>query len=250
MEYSVDRLAKLSGVSARTLRYYDQIGLLTPRRVSNGYRVYGQEEVDLLQQILFYRELEVPLEEIRGIIRDDGFDAAAALQSHLLALKAKEQRIQRLIGSLEKTISVKRGETGMSDREKFEGFKRRMVEENERRYGEEVREKYGSETVDASNARLMGLTEEQYAKAEGLSKEFNQALKAALRTGDPAGPLAQNACALHRDWLLFFWKDYSREAHLGLAQTYVDDPRFRQYYDGIAPGGAEFLLEAMKVYCK
>ncbi len=249
MEYSVDRLARLSGVSSRTLRYYDQIGLLTPRRVSNGYRVYGQEEVDKLQQILFYRELEVPLEEIRGIIRMDGYDAAAALQSHLFALKQKELRIRRLIGNLEKTISAKKGETMMSDREKFEGFKRRMVEENERKYGEEIRKKYGSETMDASNARLMGQTEEQYAQAEGLSKEFNEALKTALRTGDPAGPLARKACALHRDWLRYFWKDYSKEAHLGLAQMYVDDPRFKQYYDGIVEGGAEFLLEAMKVYC-
>ncbi len=102
MEYSVDRLAKLSGVSARTLRYYDQIGLLTPRRVGNGYRVYGQEEVDLLQQILFYRELEVPLEEIRSIIRNGVYDAAAALESHLAELKGKKRRIEQLIGNLEK----------------------------------------------------------------------------------------------------------------------------------------------------
>lgn len=250
MEYSVDRLARLSGVSARTLRYYDQIGLLTPRRVSNGYRVYGQEEVDLLQQILFYRELEVPLEQIRGIVRTEGYDAAEALQSHLCALKQKELRIRRLIGSLEKTISAKKGETMMSDREKFEGFKRRMVEENEQKYGEEVRRKYGGETVDASNARLMGLTKEQYEKAEGLSRKFNEALKTAVQQGDPAGVPAQAACALHREWLGYFWKDYSKQAHLGLAQMYADDPRFKAYYDGIAEGGAEFLLKAMKVFCE
>ncbi len=78
-----------------------------------------------------------------------------------------------------------------------------------------------------------------------MSKEFNEALKTALRSGDPAGPLAQKACALHGEWLGYFWKKYSKQAHLGLAQTYVDDPRFSQYYDGVAEGGAEFLLEAM-----
>ncbi len=250
MEYSVDRLAKLSGVSARTLRYYDQIGLLTPKRVSNGYRVYGREEVDLLQQILFYRELEVPLEEIRSILHEGSYDAAAALQAHLTAMKDKMRRIEQLIGNLEKTIVAKKGGADMSDREKFEGFKRSLVEENEQKYGDEVRRKYGKEALDASSQKLMGLTEAQYAKAEGLSREFNEALKTALQTGDPAGPLAQKACALHREWLTYFWKDYSKQAHLGLAQTYVDDPRFRQYYDGIIKGGAEFLLEAMEVYCK
>ena len=250
MDYSVDRLAKLSGVSARALRYYDQIGLLTPRRVSNGYRVYGQAEVDLLQQILFYRELEVPLDEIRSILHEGSYDAASALQAHLTAMKDKEKRIRQLIDNLEKTISTEKGETSMSDREKFEGFKRSLVEENERKYGDEVRQKYGNETMDASNAKLMGLSEEQYARAEGLSREFNEALKNALRTCEPAGPLAQKACALHRDWLCYFWKEYSKEAHLNLTQTYVDDPRFRQYYDGVIEGGAEFLLEAMKEYCK
>ncbi len=250
MDYSVDRLAKLSGVSARALRYYDQIGLLTPRRVSNGYRVYGQAEVDLLQQILFYRELEVPLDEIRSILHEGSYDAASALQAHLTAMKDKEKRIRQLISNLERTIAAKKGGTGMSDRDKFEGFKRSLVEDNERKYGDEVRQKYGSETMDASNAKLMGLSEEQYARAEGLSREFNETLKNALRNGDPAGPLAQKACALHRDWLCYFWKEYSKEAHLNLTQMYVDDLRFRQYYDGVIEGGAEFLLEAMKEYCK
>ena len=91
MEYSINKLAKLSGVSTRTLRYYDEIGLLSPKRISsNGYRVYGQKEVDLLQQILFYRELGVPLDKIKNIIWSKGYDCISALQGHLSALKAKK----------------------------------------------------------------------------------------------------------------------------------------------------------------
>ena len=105
MEYSIHKLAQLAGVSTRTLRYYDEIGLLSPKRISsNGYRVYGQKEVDLLQQILFYRELEVPLDEIKCIVWSKDYDGLAALQEHLAALKAKKQQIELLIRNVKKTI--------------------------------------------------------------------------------------------------------------------------------------------------
>lgn len=135
MEYSINKLAKLAGVSTRTLRYYDEIGLLSPERISNNdYRVYGQKEVDLLQQILFYRELGVSLDEIKNIVWSKDYDGIAALQGHLSALKAKKEQIELLITNVEKTIAASKGEITMSNKEKFEGFKQKMLDENEKQY--------------------------------------------------------------------------------------------------------------------
>jgi len=251
VEYSINKLAKLAGVSVRTLRYYDEIGLLPPKRVSgNGYRVYGQQAVGLLQHILFYRELAVPLEEIKRIVRSEDYDGIAALQGHLSALKAKRGHIDLLIANVEKTIAAAKGDATMNDQEKFAGFKRTMLEENEQQYGGEIRAKYGDAAVDASNAKWMGLTLEQYDEVQALSRCLNALLKSAFEQGDPSSEPAQTVCGLHKQWLGYFWTHYSKEAHLGLAQTYVDDPRFRSHYDDIAPGCAEFLRDALRIYCE
>ena len=251
MAYSINKLAKLAGVSARTLRYYDEIGLLSPERISsNGYRVYGQKEVDLLQQILFYRELGVSLDEIKNIVWSKDYDGVVALEGHLSALKAKKEQITLLITNVEKTIAASKGEMTMSNKEKFEGFKQKMLDDNEKQYGKEIREKFGDAVVDASHANMMGLTAEQYEKAQNLSCQINDTLKKAFEQGDPSSELAQKVCALHKEWLGYFWNHYSKEAHLGLAQSYVDDPRFRKYYDAVAVGCAEFLRDAIKIYCE
>lgn len=251
MAYSINKLAKLAGVSTRTLRYYDEIGLLSPERISsNGYRVYGQKEVDLLQHILFYRELGVSLDEIKNIVWSKDYDGIAALEGHLSALKAKKEQITLLITNVEKTIAASKGEMTMSNKEKFEGFKQKMLDENEKQYGKEIREKFGDAIVDASHAKMMGLTAEQYEKVQNLSSQINDTLKTAFEQGDPSSELAQKVCALHKEWLGYFWNHYSKEAHLGLAQSYVDDPRFRKYYDAVAVGCAEFLRDAIKIYCE
>lgn len=251
MEYTINRLAKTAGVSTRTLRYYEELGLLSPARVSsNGYRIYGQKEIDLLQQILFYRELDVPLEDIRRIMISKDFDVDTALASHLIALRAKRIQLDSLIATLEKTIKAAKGELFMSDTEKFEGFKQKLLEDNERQYGAEIREKYGEDTVNESYAKVKGMTKEQYAEVEQLSLQVNETLKAAFEQGDPEGELAQKACALHKKWLCYFWPSYSKEAHMGVAQMYMDDPRFTAYYDKIATGCAEFLRDAVAIYCK
>ena len=250
MEYSINELSKLAGVSTRTLRYYDEIGLLSPERTrGNDYRVYGQNEVDLLQQILFFRELGVPLGEIKKIIWSKEYDRTSALQEHLSALREKREQIEILITNVEKTIATSKGEYVMSNKEKFEGFKQNMIAENEKKYGKEVREKFGDDVIDASNVKMTGLTKEQYEKTQKLSEEINSQLKTAFEEGDPSSELAQKVCALHKEWLEYFWKDYSKTAHLGLAQTYVEDPRFKKYYDNIEVGCAEFLHNALKIYC-
>ena len=137
----------------------------------------------------------------------------------------------------------------MSDKEKFEGFKQKMIDENEKKYGEEIRKKFGDSIIDASNSKMMGLTAEQHEESEKLSEKINCLLKTAFEQGDPAGELAQNVCILHKEWLGYFWNHYSKKAHFGLAQIYVDDPRFREYYDSVAVGCAEFLRDSMKIYC-
>ena len=128
-------------------------------------------------------------------------------------------------------------------------FIQKIVDENERQYGEEIRVKYGDDAINRSNAKIKGITKEQYAEVERLSVAVNDTLKAAFEQGDPAGELAQKACELHKKWLCCFWEHYSKEAHIGVAQMYVDDPRFTAYYDKIAVGCAEFLRDAINVYC-
>lgn len=251
MEYTINKLAKLARVSTRTLRYYDELGLLSPARMSsNGYRIYGQNEVNRLQQILFYRELGVRLDEIKKIMFSGDYDSEAALNAHLTALLAKREQLDLLIANVEKTIRAAKGEIIMSDKEKFDGFIQKLVDDNERQYGTEIREKYGDNVIDRSNAKVKGMSEEQYAEVESLSEELNETLKTAFEQGDPSSELAQKACELHKKWLCYFWDHYSREAHIGVTQMYVDDPRFTAYYDKIAPGCAAFLRDAVLIYCK
>ncbi|MCM3708071.1 MULTISPECIES: MerR family transcriptional regulator [Cytobacillus] len=249
MEYTVQKLAQLAGVSSRTLRYYDEIGILKPARTnSSGYRIYGQQEVDRLQQILFYRELGVSLDQIKEIITAPAFDAADALREHREKLLEKRKQLDLLITNVEKTISSAEGRTTMSDKEKFEGFKKKMIEDNEKQYGKEIREKYGEETVEKSNAKLMNMTREEHEAVTKLSEEVNSTIGQAMETGNPAGELAQKAADLHKQWITYYWSEYSKEAHAGLAEMYVADERFKAYYDKIRPGAAEFLRDAIKIY--
>jgi hypothetical protein len=143
-----------------------------------------------------------------------------------------------------------KGETTMTNNEKFEGFKQSLIDENEQKYGTETRAKHGDSVVDESNAKLKGLTQEQYDESERLRLAYEDALKAAFETNDPAGELAQKACDLHRQWLCVFYPNYSKEYHLGLGEMYVADERFKAYYEKIIPGCAEFLRDAINIYCK
>ncbi len=138
----------------------------------------------------------------------------------------------------------------MSDKEKFKGFIHNLVNENEKKYGVEIRKRYGEDVVEQSSAKVRGMTREQYEESERLAKEYQDALKEAFEQGDPTSELAQKACDLHRQWLCHYWPAYSKEAHVGVTQMYVDDPRFKEYYDKIAPGCATFLRDAVLEYAK
>lgn len=249
MEYTVQKLARMAGISSRTLRYYDEMGLLKPARVnSSGYRIYGQREVEQLQQILFYRELGFELSSIKDIIAAPAFDSAQALRQHRLKLYQRREQLDDLIANVEKTIATAEGRIIMSDKERFEGFKRQQIEENENKYGKEIREKYGEDTVNRSNERFRNMTQEQYDEANRLSTEYMNALREAFAIGDPACARAQQAADLHRQWLGYFWDGYSPEYHMGLAQMYVDDERFKAYYDKEQPGTAAFLRDVIRIY--
>ena len=249
MEYTVNKLAEISGVTTRTLRYYDEIGLLKPARISSsGYRIYGRREVNLLQQILFYRELEVSLDEIKAIMTSDTFDANKALTEHHQKLLEKRERLELLIANVEKTILESEGRIMMSDREKFEGLKKNMLKENEAKYGEEIREKYGEETVSKSNAKFANLTEADFERSNQLAGEIIECLLKGMDSGDASGVDAQEAAKKHKEWLMFYWPEYSKEAHVGLGEMYVADERFTVYYDQHRPGAAQFLCDAIHVF--
>lgn len=249
MEYTVQKLGQIAGISTRTLRYYDEIGILKPARInSSGYRIYGQKEVNLLQQILFYRELGMSLDNIKKIVTSPMFDGAKALREHRAQLLEKRRQLDLLIDNVDKTIASTEGRITMTDREKFEGFKQKLIDDNEKQYGKEIREKYGDEAVNRSNSKLKNMTPEQHEEITQLGNDILETLYAAYETGDPAGDLAQKAAEMHRRWLTFYWDGYSKEAHAGMAQMYVDDERFTAYYDKKQPGTAAFFRDAILIY--
>ena len=245
MDYSIGDLAQVAGISRRALRYYDEIGLLNPtQKTSAGYRLYGEKEVNRLQQVLFYRELGLNLVTIKTILDDPQFDRIQALEEHMRHLMKKQQHLATLLQTLEKSLQEARGEKRMSDKEKFEGFKKELLEKNEQQYGKEIREAYGEEKVEASQTKLINMSEESFAEFDQLGKEILEKLEQAEKTKDPGSELAQEVARLHKQWLLYTWPNYTKEAHANLAQMYVDDPRFGEHYQG----RAEFLRDAILVF--
>lgn len=222
----------MAGISTRTLRYYDEIGLLKPNRVnSSGYRIYGQKEVDLLQQILLYRSMDMKLEDIQKIISNPEFDVYQSLINHYQELLDKKRQIDQLLLTVEKTIAYKKGEIEMSNKEKFEGLKKEKIAQNEAKYGKEIREKYGDETVDKSNEKFLNLTEEEMNAMKQTEDEMFEALEIVLKSKDLESEEAKIVYEKHKAWLNFTWSKYSKKAHAGLAQMYIYDERFAKYYN-------------------
>lgn len=249
MEYTIQQLAQLAGVTRRTLRWYDQIGLLTPARTTPaGYRLYGPEQVDRLQQILFYRALGLDLSSIRMILDSPGFQPQAALQSHLKELEAKRAQLDALILTVRKTLHARQGGTEMTDTEKFECFKQQVIKENQEKYGPEICAKYGSGALEESNARLMARSKGEYDQWTALGREIQQKLEQAVTAQtDPAGAEGQTLALLHRRWCSFQWAGAGDpKAHAALAALYTADSRFTAYYDRTIPGCAAFLRAAVE----
>ncbi len=252
MEYSIREVAKMTGVSTRTLRYYDAIGLLKPLYTNDsGYRYYGEEELDRLQQILFYKERGLGLQCILEILDKEEFDTLGALYEHLSELQNQKIRIEQLILTVNKTIDSLEGREKMSSAEKFEAFKQQQVQQNEEKYGTEIREKYGEDSVRASNAKMMKMTEEEYKKFQNAEALIKEKLQEAVRShADPSGEAGKEVANLHKNWISMTWGQYRPEAHRGLAEMYVQDERFLEYYDKEVPGCAEFLRSAVLHWVK
>ena len=252
MEYSIQELSRLSGVTTRTLRWYDQIGLLKPSRVAeSGYRYYGPAEVDRLQDILYYRALGVELARIRECLDDPAFDRLAALQSHLAALEAERTRLDTLIQSIRDTIRCEERKEIMSDEQKFEALKQRVLTRYEQIYGKEARDKYGDDMVGAAQSALRDLTVEQYREWTELGQKIQERLESAVRAGlSPESGAGQEVAALHRRWLTVTGNPYDPAKHRGIAALYVQDPRFTAYYDKAVPGCARFLRDAVIYWVK
>lgn len=251
MEYTIKHLSNIAGVSARTLRYYDEIDLLKPCRInSSGYRIYGAKEVSLLQQILFFRELGLELQQIKDIVHDKNFNRLHALNDHLVTLQERQTQINLLIENVKKTILEEKGKIKMTDKEKFEGFKKKLIEENEVKYGEEIRGKYDDADIKESYARMMNLSEEEFNNMQTLEISIREALEQAVQNKvSPESEEGKKIASMHKEWLSFNWKQYNKEAHKNLADMYLADSRFTAYYDGKIAGCAAFLKDAIYAYC-
>ena len=247
MEYSVHELSRLSGVTARTLRWYDRIGLLKPARVApSGYRYYGPAQVDRLQDILTYRALGLELGRIRDCLDDPSFDRLTTLRRHLCALQARKEQLDQLIRTVEQTIDSEERKEPMNDDAKFAAFKRKAVEQNEAAYGNEARRRYGDGEVDAANAALMGLSRQDYDAWTDLDARVRRRLEQAVEAGlSPQSQEGRAICELHRRWLRVTVRDLSPQKHRGIAALYVADERFTACYDRAVPGCAAFLQAAV-----
>ena len=250
MEYSIKELSQLAGVSTRTLRYYDEIGLLRPSRVTDaGYRCYGQAEVAILQQILFYRERGFELKTIQKIIYDKNFDMLQAMEEHLLELENQKAMTEALIQTVKKTIQHMKGESFMSDKEKFQALKEKMIRDNEDNYGAEARKKYGAEQVDKANRKMLNLSEAQFLRWKELDEEILECLENGVTAGISAdSEEAKQIAMLHKEWLSFTVSNYSAQMHKGIATMYIADERFTKYYDRNIQGCAQLLHDAVQTW--
>lgn len=241
--YTVKRLADLAGVTVRTLHHYDQIGLLKPSSVGgNGYRYYGEQALYRLQQILFYRELEVPLDEIKRMVTNRNFDVVEALESHRSALNAEVKRLRRLIRTIDLTTQHLKGKATMHDSQLFRGFS----EAEQEKMSEQAAQTWDAETVRASNARWKKYPAETKQRIMDEGNALYVDLIAAMPEG-PASPSAQAIIERWRKHLQYFWSPNDQQL-LGLADLYNEDPRFRANYEAMQPGLAAFMREAVKVY--
>ena len=231
-EYSIHELAKLSGVSSRTLRHYDNLGLLKPLKKNQaGYRVYGTKEVDKLQQILLHKASGLPLKVILQIFSDTSFDVIKALQDQRQILIQQKKQFTMIINTIDQTIKSLKGDRAMSDSQKFIGLKKQLISTNDQKYGEEVKRRWGTDAWQQSNQHFAKLTQRQFDSAAKIDTEFKETLKIAYDVGDPGSQPAQAAVKLHEQWLRIFWPSYTTEAHKGLAQMYVDDIRFHKNFN-------------------
>lgn len=246
MSYTVKKLSKISGVSVRTLHFYDEIGLLKPAYYGdNKYRFYEEKQLILLQQILFYRKLDIPLNEIQKIIYGDGFNVIEALTSHKNNLKQGLNHTKEMIKTIDKTIARLRGENTMRDEELFYGFDSEVQKKHEKQLVE--RGVVTQEFMDECNEKVKDWSvfeKNNYIKdGEKIMKELIASLENGLKPGDP---FVQAIMAKHCKWLELSWTP-TKESYLGLT-TLLQTPDFRSFFDKMHPKLLDYIVEAMKIY--
>jgi DNA-binding transcriptional MerR regulator len=248
--YTVKEVSRLSGISVRAIRFFDEIGLLKPAFYGeNGYRYYAKEQLLALQQILFYRELGIELALIQRIMAEPGFDKAKALRSHRARLETEAKRAKELILTIDKTLAHLEKETPMKDDELYSGFDPKKQAEYEayliKRHGEPARS-----NIAESKRRTKGWSAEDYQRVAQDYDELHRAFASALEQGlAPGHAEVQALVKRHYAVVNRFWTP-TREAYIQLGKGYCEHPDFRRLYDSYRRGLAEYLAEAMGVYAE
>lgn len=241
-EWPIKEVAQATGLTSRTLRHYEQIGLLLPSRVAyNGYRFYGQPQLSRLYRILSLRALELPLATI-GQVLEDEVPLAEAIASHLAQLEAQRERTDRQILAVRQALDAVTKGKKMSIKEIFDG-----VDPNQ--YESEVRERWGNEAWERSAKRREAMTEEELRADTQRGVELNGALRDAAERGlDPTSSSFQTLVATHHRWVTEQWggRVPGRESYNGLAELYVADERFADAYGGVS--NAEIIRTAIQFW--
>jgi MerR family transcriptional regulator, thiopeptide resistance regulator len=250
--HTVKQVARVSGVSVRTLHHYDEVGLLKPACVGeNGYRYYGREELLRLQQILFHRELGFSLEEIGRVLDADGFDKVAALKAHRRKLEAQTRRYRQLMRTIDATLATLEGDAKMEDKAMYRGFD----PEKQAGYEKELVEKHGPAMqthIDDAKAGMAGWTQVDFDAMHSEAEAIEISMARALVDGLPVDSSAVTALMRRQHaWIGKSWnKPAPAAAFTGLGQMYLDDPRFRERYDGRQAGLAEYMAAAMRSFAE
>lgn len=250
--YLVNQLARMAGISVRTLHHYDEIGLLTPAFVGeNHYRYYGDEELLRLQQILVYRELDMPLGRIAAILDAPRFDRLKTLQKQREQLKDQATRYAEMIGTIDRTIAQLNGDCVMNDADLYSGI---VSPEKQEKYEAWLVETYGPDmgvAIENSHKKIAEMTDDERADRMKRLETIEQGLAECFRQGVP--PQAATLDALidrHRAWVGASWaKECTPEAYASLAEAYKH-PDFQARYESIQAGFADYLVTAMRSWAK
>ncbi|WP_294346566.1 MerR family transcriptional regulator [uncultured Clostridium sp.] len=239
----INDVAKLTGITVRTLHYYDEIGLLKPSKITDaGYRIYDEKNLETLQQILLFREMNFPLSEIKEIISNPKFDRIDALEKHKNLLIKKRQRLDNLINLVNNTI---KGENDMS----FKEFDMTEIEATKKKYAKEVKERYGK--TDAYKEYEVKTKNYDKDKWNDVNTEANEIFKTFADNKDKA-PESEEVQELVKRWQSHITKNYyncTKEILASLGLMYVNDERFKKNIDKCGEGTAEFMSKAIEVYC-
>lgn len=245
MRYTVNQLATLAHVSVRTLHYYDEVGLLKPSYIAkNGYRYYEDKELICLQQILFFRELEFALDDIKRMMSRPNFKVAEALRAQKKLVQLKRTRLDGLVKAIDKTLRAMSDNEKLEEEEMYDAFK----DDDVKQYQEEVKERWGSTNAYKESMQRVGkMTKQEMNKMKEDGKKFTQEL-AGSADKPVESPEAQALIQKHYDGVNFFYT-CPLDVYRNLGKMYVDDTRFTAYYDGFRPGLAVWLRDAIAYYC-